>query len=218
MSGIVRFGVLITNGDGVIWRGQGGVIRAPKTEIGVIRRWACTLGIRKQVGFFSPAFTGQKDIGKVRRQRMCGRSDDSERDLWTIRAEGVPVLPCARAAGVNVQESKFLCSVKKGGRETTRVEMNTHVRSKGNAFALRLVWCVVLKNWSTKLSTTRSEGSGKRGKMSGRARWDGRGPVEPAHFRREGRGRNRRWVTDEDTGARVNINFTRREIRREIRK
>ena len=48
-----------------------------------------------------------------------------------------------------MQESKFLCSVKKGGRETTRVEMNTHVWSKGNAFALRLVWRVVLKNWST---------------------------------------------------------------------
>ena len=95
--------------------------------------------------------------------------------------------------------------------------MNTHAWPKGNAFSLRLVRRAVLKNWSTELSTSRSEGSGKRGEVSGRARWDSGRPVEPAHFSRKGRGRVRGRVTDENTGTRININFASREIRREIR-
>ena len=66
--------------------------------------------------------------------------------------------------------------------------MNTHVFPEGNAFSLRLVGRVVLKNGSAELSTARSEGSDKRGEVNGRARRESGRPVEPAHFSREGRG------------------------------
>ena len=95
--------------------------------------------------------------------------------------------------------------------------MNTHVFPEGNAFSLRLVGRVVLKNGSAKLSTARSEGSDKRGEVGGRARRGSGRSIEPAHFSGESGGRGRGRVADENTGARIDINFASRELRGEIR-
>ena len=43
-------------------------------------------------------------------------------------------------------------------------------------------------------------------------------PIEPAHFSGESGRRGRGRVADENTGARVDINFASRELRGEIRK